>query len=179
MYYTYYTYIYIIYRYDIYVSEESWAAASQSPGQSPSAVLSPSVGSPHHSEPEPEQSAQQLQAALGECWWFGDLGGTLCKTGALEMKSTWIRSVTCGYLRNIHEHHEHSVYFPYIPLAPRMALQSASLLVLWPCKARRCWSYPQWYLHPLGEADCRDGWALTNTGGGVWVKPNFRNLDSG
>ena len=90
MYYTYYTYIYIyiLYRYDIYVSEESWAAASQSPGQSPSAVLSPSVGSPHHSEPEPEQSAQQLQAALGECWWFGDLGGTLCKTGALEMKST-------------------------------------------------------------------------------------------
>ena len=35
---------------------------SQSPGQSPTAVLSPLVGSPHHSEPEPEQSAQQLQA---------------------------------------------------------------------------------------------------------------------
>eukprot|EP00438_Fugacium_kawagutii_P022718 Skav216424 [mRNA] locus=scaffold3139:236299:240250:- [translate_table: standard] len=36
---------------------------AQSPGHSPSAV-SPSAGSPHHSEPEPEQSAQQLQAPV-------------------------------------------------------------------------------------------------------------------
>lgn len=70
-----------MYAYDIrmiYVSEEFWPAASQSPGQSPIEVLSPSVGSPHHSEPEPEQSAQQLQAA-DDWWWSGDGGGkTTC-----------------------------------------------------------------------------------------------------
>ncbi|CAL1143598.1 unnamed protein product [Cladocopium goreaui] len=42
-------------------SEVQWFLDAQSPGQSPIEVLSPSVGSPHHSEPEPEQSAQQLQ----------------------------------------------------------------------------------------------------------------------
>ena len=78
-------------------------------------------------------------------WWLVVVRGWgwqdhLCKTGATELKSAWLhewemyRNVTCGYLWILVQH---SWTFCNIPVAPRV------------CKARVCWSYPQWYLQQV------------------------------
>lgn len=84
-------------------SEVQWFLDAQSPGQSPIEVLSPSVGSPHHSVPEPEQSAQQLQVKptagmAGLSSTQVEEGAAVCWRDLARQKAPWYVKVCFSLL---------------------------------------------------------------------------------